>query len=439
LCGPEFYYIDVDTVHGWAAQYLEGPRVDFRRAEECLEEALATVRREHPDARILQRPVSFFQEEISQVIRGRLLADLPSYQELQRRGRGTPLNSEQRTMVWKVFEEYVRLRSRNHVLDADDLLQGALYRLMGPKGSGVRGQIDAELFAQQGPAREGHNYLAVLVDEAQDLTELGLHLVYAIAGDRPNGLFLVGDGLQKIYKGGFSLRRFGIDIHGRALVLKKNFRNTRAIMAAAYALVSELEFEDFDEEAKTKAYPPEFSARTGEKPIIAKCRDIEHEATWIAKTIQDLRDRVGVRAGDIAVLYRGEPYRAAVAGALEKAGIEHVFHREDHFLDEDAVRVSTVHSTKGMEFRAVLIAGLTERIFPWAGIDPQTATEEEKRAHIELQLRLLYVAMTRARDFLFLTYPMLDRNSNVLQPSWFLNRIRDFCMFHDAVSQPAFA
>ncbi len=232
----------------------------------------------------------------------------------------------------------------------------------------------------------GHNYKAVLVDETQDLTEMALRLVYAIAGDSQNCLFLVGDGLQKIYRGGFSSRRLGIEISGRSLVLKKNFRNTRAIMAAAYALVSDVEFEDFDEEARTQTFPPDFSSRIGEKPVICKCSDMDMEAKWVGETIKDLTSRLRLNLGDIGVLYRGEPYRVAIDSQLKKIGVGHAFHREDTFLSsEDAVRVSTVHSTKGMEFKAVFVLGLTEKVFPWAGIDPYTSTDEEKQAHVELQ------------------------------------------------------
>jgi len=431
LCGPELFHIEVDTIHGWAAQFLEGPHVKFEEAERCLREAIESVREEFPQARILDRPVAFFQEEISQVIRGRLLKDLEAYSELQRRGRGTPLNTEQRKVVWRVFEEYVRIRGRNKVLDADDILQGALYKLVGPEESGLSAEGMGGWALLSGAT--GHNYKAVLVDETQDLTEMGLRLVYGIAGNSENSLFLVGDGLQKIYRGGFSLKRLGIEISGRSLVLKKNFRNTRAIMAAAYALVSDVEFEDFDEAGKTQTFPPDLSSRIGEKPIICKCSALDSEAAWVAVAIKDLTSRLRLNLTDIGVLYRGEPYRAAIESHINKAGIPTVFHREDAFLSsEDAVRVSTIHSTKGMEFKVVFILGLTERVFPWAGIDPYASTEEEKQAHVELQRRLLYVAMTRARDLLFLSYPMRDKKGHALQPSRFLSQIGDFCNFVDA-------
>jgi superfamily I DNA/RNA helicase len=131
-------------------------------------------------------------------------------------------------------------------------------------------------------------------------------------------------------------------------------------MGAAYALVSELEFEEFDDEAKTRTVPPELSSRIGEKPIICKCSDLDGEVRWVAEAINDLHKRLSVYLPDMAVLYRGSQYKSAIDHALQSRGVNLVFHVEDDFLSsEDAVRVSTIHSTKGMEFKVVLIVGLT--------------------------------------------------------------------------------
>ena len=55
--------------------------------------------------------------------------------------------------------------------------------------------------------RVTRTYTAVVVDEAQDLTETSVQLLIALAGGSPRPqLTLVGDGQQSIYPGGFSLR-----------------------------------------------------------------------------------------------------------------------------------------------------------------------------------------------------------------------------------------
>ncbi|MCL2555538.1 MAG: UvrD-helicase domain-containing protein [Firmicutes bacterium] len=63
----------------------------------------------------------------------------------------------------------------------------------------------------------------------------------------------------------------------------------------------------------------------------------------------------------------------------------------------DSVTIATIHSAKGLEFDAVFIIGLEEGILPSSrSIDDESAVEEERR--------LMYVAITRARKRLFLSY-----------------------------------
>lgn len=57
----------------------------------------------------------------------------------------------------------------------------------------------------------------------------------------------------------------------------------------------------------------------------------------------------------------------------------------------------TVHAAKGLEFDVVFVTGLEEGLFPHRGFDETDRDEEEER-------RLFYVAVTRARQKLYLTY-----------------------------------
>lgn len=56
----------------------------------------------------------------------------------------------------------------------------------------------------------------------------------------------------------------------------------------------------------------------------------------------------------------------------------------------------SVHSSKGLEFSAVFLVGLEENIFPL----PKAAFDD---AEMEEERRLMYVAITRAKDHLFLS------------------------------------
>jgi len=67
-------------------------------------------------------------------------------------------------------------------------------------------------------------------------------------------------------------------------------------------------------------------------------------------------------------------------------------------VKNDCVRIMTAHTSKGLEYNTVIIAGLSEKIFPSA-----RALEERREDALEEERRLMYVAMTRARKRLIMT------------------------------------
>jgi DNA helicase-2/ATP-dependent DNA helicase PcrA len=77
--------------------------------------------------------------------------------------------------------------------------------------------------------------------------------------------------------------------------------------------------------------------------------------------------------------------------------------------ETDRVILSSVHQAKGLEWRAVFVIWLTEGMFPGSrSLEKPDALEEERR--------LFYVAVTRGRDHLHLTYPLVRLNSNYGDP-----------------------
>jgi DNA helicase-2/ATP-dependent DNA helicase PcrA len=88
--------------------------------------------------------------------------------------------------------------------------------------------------------------------------------------------------------------------------------------------------------------------------------------------------------------------------------------------DKEAVNLSSVHQAKGLEFHTVFVIWLTDGMFPSSrSLETRDALEEERR--------LFYVAITRARDELYLTYPQMRLSGgygDVFQrPSRFLQEI----------------
>ena len=94
---------------------------------------------------------------------------------------------------------------------------------------------------------------------------------------------------------------------------------------------------------------------------------------------------------------------------------EDVFMRED----EESVILSTIHQSKGLEWRVVFVIWLAENHFPYFKSLNEQELEEERR--------LFYVAITRAKDELYLVYPLTSGSSpwnfQILRPSPFLEEL----------------
>lgn len=329
--------------------------------------------------------VDFFRDELSYV-RGRLMpTDFEKYLDshvFQRRGRGAPLNETGRRVVLGSIRKYEQGLTAEGALDHEGIVAEAL-------------RLVATSSAPLNSAR------CILCDEVQDLSQLEIALLSRLptpsgkrVAEADNGLFLAGDGAQTIYKRGFTLRALGIDVSNRSFSLSKNYRNTYEILNAAFGLVSGFEFADVDEENIVKPSAPEFANRRGVRPLILRCASLFEEAAIISKMVKAQLDSGSV-PGQICVIGPSNKSREEVQRALSQLGVAHTDLRQDADFESDRVKVSTIESAKGHEFGTVFITGLVEGVMPNAGLSENEIPREAAR---------LYVAMTRARDSLTLSY-----------------------------------
>ena len=103
-----------------------------------------------------------------------------------------------------------------------------------------------------------------------------------------------------------------------------------------------------------------------------------------------------------------------IAGYLERVTLSADV---DQMKDAPRLVLMTVHSAKGLEFRAVFLTGMEDEVFPYKGLAPG---EEEE---LEEERRLAYVALTRARERLYLSHAgmrMLFGQTRYNRPSRFL-------------------
>ena len=100
---------------------------------------------------------------------------------------------------------------------------------------------------------------------------------------------------------------------------------------------------------------------------------------------------------------------------------------EEYKDDPNRLTLMTVHAVKGLEFSYVFLAGLEEGIFPHRNSMDTLAELEEER-------RLMYVAITRAKDKLFITSAkkrMLFGQENIAVPSRFIKEIDPSLIEHE--------
>lgn len=110
--------------------------------------------------------------------------------------------------------------------------------------------------------------------------------------------------------------------------------------------------------------------------------------------------------------------REALSQFLERLTLDSTVLGDDDNRDKEGVTLITMHNTKGLEYDTVFCVGLEDEIIPGRNKEDDESKEEERR--------ILYVAMTRARKKLYLSYAtlrMLWGNFNNEHPSSFLKEI----------------
>lgn len=375
--------VEFANVHRWALNYLRRQgvhlQIDLRAVDRAWSAAFAEVVMAGSPLKRAGLTSAYLKQEVEWVIRGRALPDLDTYLDLERNGRGTPLSGEMRTQMWQLAERYADELAQRGVCDFSDVLLKA--------HDAVRASGALE-------------YDAVIIDEAQDLTEAALRLMYALVGDRDNGLLLVGDGQQSIYPGGFNLAALGVQVRGRSVVLNHNYRNTRQVFDAARAVVVGHAFDDGGERPEPGARLVEVT-RTGPEPVIVATGAEDDHDLALAEAIEEAV-LAGAGLGDLAVLV---PRQAQVDHYLEM--IQRLGLPTQPLKDYDGrpnalVKVGTYQRAKGLEFKQVYLPRLDANGLHEARRSRED--DESYRERVALLRRQLFVAMSRARDGLWLGY-----------------------------------
>jgi DNA helicase-2/ATP-dependent DNA helicase PcrA len=136
-----------------------------------------------------------------------------------------------------------------------------------------------------------------------------------------------------------------------------------------------------------------YAAEKDGQDRLENLNELVNAATIFADEFEHGLEPAGEAAEDVENI--GTPEQQILAAFLSHASLE--AGEREASAGEDALQLMTVHSAKGLEFHAVFISGLEEGLFPHDNSMLEDGGIEEER-------RLMYVAITRARKRLYLSY-----------------------------------
>ncbi len=250
----------------------------------------------------------------------------------------------------------------------------------------------------------------ILVDEFQDVNTVQVKLLNYLLNEE-NQLFCVGDDWQSIYGFRGSNVEYIVKFeeffdNPKLIKLDINYRSNGTIVEASNQVISHNKFK-IDKEIK--------SLTTSGKKIYLYCaeKEVEDGVNTVIANVDKLLQN-GYTKEDILVLTRTRKTEA--------------FDRYYNELRVRKIKITTIHQSKGLEAKIVFIIGLTRGFQGFPNIrDDDRIFQLIKKSDYELNLeeerRLFYVALTRAKEELFLISEVGNESDFIREiPGEFLDR-----------------
>jgi superfamily I DNA/RNA helicase len=322
--------------------------------------------------------LGFLVSEWTEIVDAWQLKTWEAYRDVARLGRKTRLPEKARQSLWAIFE---RVRA---ALDA--------------RGLGTQADLYGRLASHIVNVRNAP-YDFVVVDEAQDVSVPQLRFIAALGAARPDALFFAGDLGQRIFQLPFSWKSLGVDIRGRAGTLRINYRTSHQIRSQADHLLGKL-VADVDGNVDDRSGT--ISVYNGPAPVVKVVGGPDEERVlvqqWINERISD-----GVKPDELAVFVRSAAQVARATAAVEASGVPFTLLDERMETSRGRVSIGTMHLSKGLEFRGVVVMACDDEVMPLQERVAAVTDEADLEEVYNTERHLLYVACTRARDHLLVT------------------------------------
>jgi mRNA-degrading endonuclease RelE of RelBE toxin-antitoxin system len=321
---------------------------------------------------------AFLLAEWDQVVDAWQLDTWEAYRDVTRLGRKTRLSEAQRQVLWSIFK-----RARGVLSERELLTWSALFQRL------------AVVLA--GTSRLAFD--AVVVDEAQDVSITQLRFLVAMTGRRENALFFAGDLGQRIFQQPFSWKALGVDVRGRASVLKINYRTSHQIRSQADRL---LDPEIADVDGNTERRDGTISTFNGPAPEMRTFATVAEESSGVSDWLR-ARVREGSTPSEIAIFVRSDAQIDRARAAAESAGVAFKILDESVETTSGYASICTMHLAKGLEFRTVAVMACDDDVVPLRDRIESIGDDADLEEVYASERHLLYVACTRARDHLAVT------------------------------------
>ena len=368
--------VSVHSMLAFGLRLLETSRPDLKLIGD--EELSIVVTKVSESLAINNYSVSFLLSEWTEVVEAWGLDSWDDYKNVPRLGRKTRLPETQRKVLWEIFEGIrVTLESLEQVTEA-----------------GLFNTLSHEIAQRKYPPFE-----FVVVDEAQDISLPQLRFLAAFGAKEPNRLFFAGDTAQRIFRTPFSWKVAGIDLRGRCRTLKVNYRTSHQIRRQADRLLGKA-VSDVDGNVDDRSTT--VSVFNGPDPRIEECDTREKERAFVVAWLQSLIDQ-GCKPHELAVIVRSSEEFSRAHEVAADMGIPFIV-LDDHISPvQGRLSVVTMHLAKGLEFRGVAVMACDDGVIPSDERINSAAEASDLEEIYNTERNLLYVACTRARDFLLVT------------------------------------
>jgi DNA helicase-4 len=331
---------------------------------------------------------------MAMVILGKIKVEGINFEEVFQRALKDPHDRIKKfyELAKPLLEKYLSYCIRKSYLDFNDLMSRGVSLLNNYK------EIEKAF-------NEKFDY--ILVDEFQDVNTLQVRILHKMLNDK-NQLFCVGDDWQSIYGWRGSEVDYIINFkkyfkNPKIIKLKFNYRNNEIITNASNQLIKKNIF---------KVEKEMQSMKNTEKKIFLYLSQKESEdgVNIVEENVKNLIKK-GYSKEDILILYRRtraiEPYKNRLRGI---------------------VTMRTIHSAKGLEAKIVFIVGLTGGIYGFPQVWEadriiQVIKPSSYLMSFEEERRLFYVALTRAKEELFLISEIGNESQFIKElPSEFIEK-----------------